>query len=103
MKIIPTVRRWRNAVKWMRRNYRIILTVLIFIFVAILAFGFDLGTGTALAMAVPATIIDGTDGGMHAVDGPLTTDITRQAVPSLLLNEIDQQVVKIRPMATPLD
>ena len=103
MKIIPTVRRWRNAVKWMRRNYRIILTVLIFIFVAILAFGFDLGTGTALAMAVPATIIDGTDGGMHAVDGPLTTDITRQAVPSLLLNEVDQQVVKIRPMATPLD
>ena len=103
MKTFSTVRRWRNAVRWMRRNYRVILIVLIFIFVAILAFGFDLGTGAALAMAVPATIVDGTDGGMHAVDGPLTTDITRQASPSLLLNEIDQQVVKIRPMATPLD
>lgn len=103
MKTFSTLRRWRNAAKWMRRNYRVILLVLIFIFVAILAFGFDLGAGTALAMAVPGTIIDGTDGGKHVVDGPLTTDLTRQASPSLLLNEIDQQIVKIRPMATPLD
>ncbi len=103
MKTISTLRRWRNAVKWMHRNYRVILLVLIFIFVAILAFGCDVGAATVLSMAVPGTIVPGTDGGQHVVDGPLTTDLTRQASPSLLLNEIDQQIVKIRPMATPLD
>lgn len=90
-----------NAVRWMHRNYRIILTVIIIVFVAILAFGYD---GTAmLAMALPGMIVPGTDGGSHIADGPLTTDLTRDAAPSLLLNEIDQQIVKIRPMATPLD
>ena len=103
MKTLETVRRWRNAVKWMHRNYRVILTVLIIIFVAILAFGFEADAATVLAMAVPGTIIEGADGGKHVIDGPLTTDLTREASPSLLLNEIDQQIVKIRPMATPLD
>lgn len=103
MKTFETVRRWRNAVKWMRRNYRVILTVLIFIFVAILAFGFDLEAGAVMAMALPGVVVDGADGGEHVVGGPLVTDLTRQASPSLLLNEIDQQIVKIRPMATPLD
>lgn len=103
MKTFSTLRRWRNAAKWMRRNYRVILLVLIFIFVAILAFGCDVGAATVLSMAVPGTIVPGTDDGKHVVDGPLTTDLTRQASPSLLLNEIDQQIVKIRPMATPLD
>ncbi len=50
-----------------------------------------------------STIINGTDGGSHVVDGPLTTELSAQASPSLLLNEIDQQIVKIRPMATPID
>lgn len=49
------------------------------------------------------TIIPGTDGGQHVVNGPLTTDITREASASLLVNEIDRQIVKIRPMATPVD
>lgn len=101
MRTFATLRKMRKAVKWMRRNYRIILTVLIFIFVAILAFGYD--ASALLAMAVPGIIVDGTDGGAHVADGPLTTDLTRSASPSLLLNEIDQQIVKIRPMATPLD
>ena len=97
------MRRVRNAVKWMHRNYRVVLTVLTFILVAILAFGCDAGTTAALAMAIPGTIIDGVDDGKHIVDGPLTTDLTRDASPDLLLNEIDQHIVKIRPMATPLD
>ena len=48
-------------------------------------------------------MIAGVAGGKHVVDEPLTTDITREASPDLLLNEIDQQIVKIRPMATPID
>lgn len=103
MKTLKFVRRWRNAVKWMRRNYRVILTVLVYIFVAILAFGCSHDVASVLAMAVPGIIVGGTDGGKHVADGPLTIDLTRDASPSLLLNEIDQQIVKIRPMATPLD
>ena len=103
MNTLQSVRRVRNAVKWMRRNYRVILIVLVFIFVAILAFGFEAQASAMLAMALPGVIVDGTDGGKHVVTEPLTTDLTREASPSLLLNEIDQQIVKIRPMATPLD
>lgn len=37
------------------------------------------------------------------VDGPLTTTAAREASPELLVNEVDSRVVKIRPMATPVD
>ena len=37
------------------------------------------------------------------VEGPLTTDLSEVGSPDLLLNEIDQQIVKIRPMSTPID
>ena len=50
-----------------------------------------------------AIVIAGVAGGRHIDDEPLTTDLTRDASPNLLLNEIDQQIVKIRPMATPID
>lgn len=50
-----------------------------------------------------AEIITGVEGGQHVAGGPLTTDLTREASPELLLNEIDKQIVKIRPMATPVD
>ena len=49
------------------------------------------------------TIIEGIEGGQHVVGGPLTTELTNTAAPGLLLNEIDKQIVKIRPMATPID
>lgn len=45
-----------------------------------------------------------TDGSQTAVaDGPLTTAAIREGSPSLLLNEIDSRVVKVRPMSTPVD
>lgn len=47
-------------------------------------------------------VIDGTNGGKHVVGGPLTTDIVRSAS-NFLLDEIDQRITKIRPMATPID
>lgn len=48
-------------------------------------------------------IVTGTEGGQHVVNGPLTTELTNTASASLLMNEIDKQIVKIRPMATPVD
>ncbi len=50
-----------------------------------------------------AEIVNGTTGGKHVVDGPLTTELSAIAAPNLLLNEIDRQIVKVRPMATPID
>ncbi len=48
-------------------------------------------------------IITTDNGNRHITDGPLTTAAIREAAPSLLLNEIDQRIVRIRPMATPID
>ena len=39
----------------------------------------------------------------HVTDGPLTTAAIREGSPSLLLNEIDRRIVKVRPMSTPVD
>ena len=103
MRIFSFLRKVRNAVRWMYRNYRLVLVVLVFVFVALLAFALPADAATMMAMAVPGVIIGGTDGGRHIDDGPLTTDLTREAMPSLLLNEVDREIVKIRPMATPLD
>lgn len=43
------------------------------------------------------------DSGVKVIDGPLTTAAVNEGSPSLLLNEIDSRVVKVRPMATPVD
>lgn len=45
----------------------------------------------------------GMNGGMHVSGAPLTTDLANAAAPGLLTNDIDRAIVKIRPMATPLD
>lgn len=50
-----------------------------------------------------STIVTGVEGGQHVVNGPLTTENVSVASPTLLVNEIDKQIVKIRPMATPVD
>lgn len=48
-------------------------------------------------------LTDGIAGAKHVSGVPLTTDLATAASPSLLRNAIDKAVVKIRPMATPLD
>lgn len=48
-------------------------------------------------------IISGHAGGSHVTDGPLTVSAIREASPGLLVNETDSRVVRIRPMATPVD
>lgn len=60
-----------------------------------------LGDGDT-CMAVGA-VITGAAGGSHVVGGPVTTDNAAEASPSLLRNEIDKRIVRIRPMSTPLD
>ena len=49
------------------------------------------------------TLVAGQSGGRHVTDGPLTTPAIRETSPELLRNEIDSRVVRIRPMATPID
>lgn len=78
----------------------IVLALCITAALVLLLTGCDAGDGAAMALAA---VIAGTDGGTHVVDGPLTADVARQNSGDLLLNEIDRQIVKIRPMATPID
>lgn len=90
-----------KAVRWMRRHKKLVLFVIIMILIAILASCIS-GAGSSATLAV-GMLIAGVDDGKHVVDGPLTTDLSREGSPDLLLNEIDQQIVKIRPMSTPID
>lgn len=88
---------FKEATNWMMRNPEYVILSLIVIAVAFIAFH------AGQASVIAATVIPGVAGGSHITGEPLTTDLAREASPSLLLNEIDQQIVKIRPMATPID
>lgn len=59
----------------------------------------DAGIGCITAMAV----VTGTAGGKHIAGKPLTVELAKTESPDLLRNEIDRRIVKIRPMATPID
>lgn len=92
-------RRVKRVASWTRKNRQLLL-LLIAILIMLILGGCISGDGNSmLAFAV----ISGVAGGKHVVDGPLTTDVTREASKGLLLNEVDREIVKIRPMATPLD
>lgn len=87
-----------QKIKWMKSNFKLIL-IMLFTF-CLLMISCSISDGqTTLAMA----LIAGVAGGKHVVDGPVSTDVARKGSPELLLNEIDSQIVKIRPMATPVD
>ena len=53
--------------------------------------------GLSLALVLPGLT------GTHLSDQPLTVAAAQEYSPSLLQNEIDSRITKIRPMATPLD
>ena len=90
-----------KALRWMRNHKKLVLFVIVMILIAILASCTGCSdNGATLAVGM---LIAGVEDGKHVVDGPLTTDLTRAGAPDLLLNEIDQQIVKIRPMSTPID
>ena len=90
-----------KALRWMRKHKKLVIFVITMVLIAILSscLGGDSGSAT-LAVGM---LVTGAEGGKHVVDGPLTTDLSREGSPDLMLNEIDQQIVKIRPMSTPID
>ena len=90
-----------KAMRWMRSHKKLVLFVIIMILIGVLAS--CVGSDSASATMAVGMLIAGVEDGQHVVDGPLTTDLTREGSPNLLLNEIDQQIVKIRPMSTPID
>ena len=90
-----------KTVHWMRNHKKLVLFVITMILIAILASCMG-GAHSSATLAV-GMLVAGVEDGKHVVDGPLTTDLTREGSPDLLLNEIDQQIVKIRPMSTPID
>lgn len=59
--------------------------------------------GDTELITASAVVIGGTAGGKHISGGPLTTDLSNEASPGLLRNDIDDRIVKIRPMSTPID
>ena len=84
--------------QWLKKNRKLLMLLLAIVVMLILGGCYFSPHYVSLAM-----VIAGVADGKHIVDEPLTTDGTRSASPDLLLNEIDQQIVKIRPMATPVD
>ena len=70
---------------------------------AFLALMYMLITGNDEGGLLAMALVTGVDGGKHLVNGPLTLDAVQESGNGLLLNEIDKQIVKIRPMATPID
>ena len=91
-----------KALRWMRNHKKLVIFVITMILIAILASCIDGAAGSSASLAV-GIIATGVEKGPHVVDGPLTTELAQQGSPDLLLNEIDQQIVKIRPMSTPID
>lgn len=60
--------------------------------------------GGTLSGALAAAVVAGVAGvGRHIEGAPLTTEMADTVSPGLLRNEIDDRIVKIRPMSTPLD
>lgn len=88
-----------EKLRWIKDNSKLIIILVVTIFLLLISCKKTHGQSPITAMA----LITGVAGGKHVVDGPLTTDLTREGSPDLLLNEIDRQIVKIRPMATPID
>lgn len=93
-----TIKRAIAIGRWLKKNRKLLMLLLAILVMLILGGCYFAPHDLSLAM-----VIAGVAGGKHIVDEPLTTDGTRNASPDLLLNEIDQQIVKIRPMATPVD
>lgn len=71
--------------------------ILLCVMIVYLLFGRQCEAVTAMA------VVAGVAGGKHVAGEPLTTSLTNEVSPELLRNEIDSRIVKVRPMATPID
>lgn len=89
---------FKKASEWLLNKYGIYTLIAM---LAVVIWWIIAGDGD-VSMA-SAVIIGGVAGGKHVVDGPLTTSLANEGSPELLRNEIDERIVKIRPMSTPID
>lgn len=48
-------------------------------------------------------VTTGFAGGEHVTDGPITTTVAEQLAPGLIKNDVDEHVIRLKPMATPVD
>ena len=88
----------KKLIDFLKSENGIFAAVILLLFIAY-ALGYFHGESAWTAMA----IIAGATGGKAVESEPLTLDLATQASPELLRNEIDERIVKIRPMATPID
>ncbi|MCH5328810.1 MAG: DUF5309 family protein [Coprobacter sp.] len=86
---------------WMNKSFWMGLLPLLAL--AVVLAGLDVWTGWGLSLSLAVVVPGVTGRGVSVSDEPLTADITRQESADLLRNEIDQRIVKIRPMSTPID
>lgn len=87
-----------KAVEWLINKYGVWTIVAM----STLVLWWLLSGDSDVSMAT-GTLIVGTAGGKHVINGPLTTKLSNEGSPELLRNEIDERIVKIRPMSTPID
>ena len=69
-----------KALRWMRNHKKLVIFVITMILIAILASCLG-GSSGDVALAV-GMLITGVEDGKHVVDGPLTTDLTREGSPN---------------------
>lgn len=89
---------FNKATQWLLNKYGIYTLIAM---AAVILWWIIAGDGDVTMAS--AMLITGAAGGKHVVDGPLTTTLTNEGSPELLRNEIDERIVKIRPMSTPID
>ena len=87
-----------KAIEWLINKYGIYTIIAM---AAIVLWWIIAGDGDVTMAS--AALIAGTNGGKHVVGGPLTTSLANEGSPELLRNEIDERIVRIRPMSTPID
>ncbi|MBR5332464.1 MAG: DUF5309 family protein [Muribaculaceae bacterium] len=89
-----------KAVEWLAQKYGIYTFIAMG---AVILWWIIMGDGDSSITLASGMLIAGINGGKHVVDGPLTTSLSNEGSPDLLRNEIDERIVKIRPMSTPID
>lgn len=95
---IQVINLFNKAIEWLMNRYG----VWTLIAMAAVILWWIIGGDGDVAMA-SGVLLTGAAGGKSVIDGPLTTSLTNEASPELLRNEIDERIVKIRPMSTPID
>ncbi len=87
----------KQLISWLKTEKGIMFVLVVAIVLAMML------CNSEISVTVASVLVTGTAGGKHVTGAPLTTELTTLASPSLLRNEIDDRIVKVRPMATPID